>query len=161
MGMTPVDASTAALVHEQWMRLALELAAEAADVDEVPVGAVVVADGTLIGRGFNQPIGNCDPTAHAEMVAMRDAAAHIGNYRLTGSTLYVTVEPCNMCAGALIHARIEMLVFGALEPRSGAIQSIARVLENPSMNHRPLVVAGVLADESAELLQHFFQAKRV
>lgn len=159
--MTPVDASTAALVHEQWMGLALELAAEAADVDEVPVGAVVVADGTLIGRGFNQPIGNCDPTAHAEMVAMRDAAAHIGNYRLTGSTLYVTVEPCNMCAGALIHARIEMLVFGALEPRSGAIQSIARVLENPSMNHRPLVVAGVLADESAELLQHFFQAKRV
>lgn len=159
--MTPVDVSTAALVHEQWMRLALELAAEAADVNEVPVGAVVVADGTLIGRGFNQPIGNCDPTAHAEMIAMRDAAAHIGNYRLTGSTLYVTVEPCNMCAGALIHARIERLVFGALEPRSGAIQSIARVLENPSMNHQPQVVPGVLADESAELLQHFFQAKRV
>ena len=159
--MTPVDVSSAALVHEQWMRLALELAAEAADVNEVPVGAVVVADGTLIGRGFNQPIGNCDPTAHAEMAAMRDAAAHIGNYRLTGSTLYVTVEPCNMCAGALIHARIEMLVFGALEPRSGAIQSIARVLEDPSMNHRPRVVPGVLANESAELLQRFFQAKRV
>ncbi|MCZ6640172.1 MAG: tRNA adenosine(34) deaminase TadA [Gammaproteobacteria bacterium] len=148
-------------VHEQWMRQALDLAAQAFDVDEVPVGAVVVANGELIGSGFNRPIGNCDPTAHAEMVAIRDAAAHTGNYRLTGATLYVTVEPCNMCAGALIHARIDLLVFGAHEPRAGAIESTTRVLENSSLNHRLSVVAGVLADESAELLQRFFELKRV
>ncbi|MCZ6855420.1 MAG: tRNA adenosine(34) deaminase TadA [Gammaproteobacteria bacterium] len=148
-------------VHEQWMRQALDLAAQAFDVDEVPVGAVVVADGELIGSGFNRPIGNCDPTAHAEMVAIRDAAAHTGNYRLSGATLYVTVEPCNMCAGALIHARIDLLVFGAHEPRAGAIESTTRVLENSSLNHRLSVVAGVLAAESAELLQRFFESKRV
>ncbi len=148
-------------VHEKWMRQALELALQAFAADEVPVGAVVVANGELIGRGFNRPIGDCDPTAHAEIVALRDAAAHTGNYRLTGATLYVTVEPCSMCAGALIHARIELLVFGALEPRSGAIESTARVLENSSLNHRPGVVPGVLADESAELLHRFFKAKRV
>ena len=148
-------------VHERWMRHALELANEAYLVDEVPVGAVVVVNGELIGRGFNRPIGDCDPTAHAEIVAIRDAATHAGNYRLTGATLYATVEPCSMCAGALVHARIELLVFGALEPRSGAIVSTARVLENSSLNHRPGVLPGVLADESAELLQRFFKAKRV
>ncbi len=148
-------------VHERWMRHALELANEAYLVDEVPVGAVVVVNGELIGRGFNRPIGDCDPTAHAEIVAIRDAATHAGNYRLTGATLYATVEPCSMCAGALVHARIELLVFGALEPRSGAIESTARVLENSSLNHRPGVLPGVLADESAELLQRFFKAKRV
>ncbi len=148
-------------VHERWMRHALELANEAYLVDEVPVGAVVVVNGELIGRGFNRPIGDCDPTAHAEIVAIRDAATRAGNYRLTGATLYATVEPCSMCAGALVHARIELLVFGALEPRSGAIESTARVLENSSLNHRPDVLSGVLADESAELLQRFFKAKRV
>ncbi len=148
-------------VHERWMRHALELANEAYLVDEVPVGAVVVVNGELIGRGFNRPIGDCDPTAHAEIVAIRDAATHAGNYRLTGATLYATVEPCSMCAGALVHARIELLVFGALEPRSGAIESTARVLENSSLNHRPGMLSGVLADESAELLQRFFKAKRV
>lgn len=148
-------------VHERWMRHALELANKAYLVDEVPVGAVVVVNGELIGRGFNRPIGDCDPTAHAEIVAIRDAATHAGNYRLTGATLYATVEPCSMCAGALVHARIELLVFGALEPRSGAIESTARVLENSSLNHRPGVLPGVLADESAELLQRFFKAKRV
>lgn len=148
-------------VHERWMRHALELANEAYLVDEVPVGAVVVVNGELIGRGFNRPIGDCDPTAHAEIVAIRDAATHAGNYRLTGATLYATVEPCSMCAGALVHARIELLVFGALEPRFGAIESTARVLENSSLNHRPGMLSGVLADESAELLQRFFKAKRV
>ena len=148
-------------VHERWMRQALDLAAEAYDADEVPVGAVVVADGKIIGRGFNRPIGACDPTAHAEMVAMRQAAAGIGNYRLTGTTLYVTVEPCNMCAGALVHARIEQLVFGALEPRSGAIRSTARVLGNSSLNHHPRVVHGVLAEECAVLMRRFFKTKRV
>lgn len=148
-------------VHERWMRHALELANEAYLVDEVPVGAVVVVNGELIGRGFNRPIGDCDPTAHAEIVAIRDAATRAGNYRLTGATLYATVEPCSMCAGALVHARIELLVFGALEPRSGAIESTARVLENSSLNHRPGMLSGVLADESAELLQRFFKAKRV
>ena len=148
-------------VHERWMRHALELANEAYLVDEVPVGAVVVVNGELIGRGFNRPIGDCDPTAHAEIVAIRDAATRAGNYRLTGATLYATVEPCSMCAGALVHARIELLVFGALEPRFGAIESTARVLENSSLNHRPGVLPGVLADESAELLQRFFKAKRV
>jgi len=148
-------------VHERWMRHALELANEAYLVDEVPVGAVVVVNGELIGRGFNRPIGDCDPTAHAEIVAIRDAATRARNYRLTGATLYATVEPCSMCAGALVHARIELLVFGALEPRFGAIESTARVLENSSLNHRPGVLPGVLADESAELLQRFFKAKRV
>ncbi len=148
-------------VHERWMRHALELANEAYLVDEVPVGAVVVVNGELIGRGFNRPIGDCDPTAHAEIVAIRDAATRAGNYRLTGATLYATVEPCSMCAGALVHARIELLVFGALEPRFGAIESTARVLENSSLNHRPGVLPGVLADESTELLQRFFKAKRV
>ncbi len=149
------------LVHEQWMRQALELAAEAFAADEVPVGAVVVTDGKLIGRGFNRPIGDCDPTAHAEMVAIRDAAARARNYRLTGATLYVTVEPCYMCAGALVHARIETVIFGALEPRSGAIQSTARVFDNSSLNHQPQVVSGVLADECAMLLQRFLKMKRV
>lgn len=147
--------------HERWMRKALDLATQAAQVDEVPVGAVVVVGGEVIGCGFNRPITDCDPTAHAEMVAIRDAASRMGNYRLTGATLYVTVEPCNMCAGALIHARIETLVFGALEPRAGAIRSTARVFDIPSLNHKPHVVDGVLAEESALLLQLFFRAKRV
>lgn len=146
--------------HERWMARALELAATAGAAGEVPVGAVVVLDGELIGEGYNRPIGSADPTAHAEIVALRAAAGRIGNYRLTGATLYCTIEPCTMCAGALVHARIRTLVYGAPEPRSGAIASSAAVLGNPQLNHRVDVVAGVLADRSSALLREFFAARR-
>lgn len=142
------------------MRLAIALAANAASAGEVPVGAVVVNDGRIIGEGFNQPISTQDPTAHAEVVAMRAAARAIGNYRLTGSTLYVTVEPCLMCVGAMVHARIGLVVFGALEPKAGAIQSMTNAPELPGLNHRLTVLGDVLADESRELLQRFFQERR-
>ncbi len=146
--------------HVDWMRLALKEAARAAAVGEVPVGAVVVQDGVLLGSGFNCPISSGDPTAHAEIVALRAAAERAGNYRLPGAALYVTAEPCTMCAGALVHARIATLVYGALEPRSGAVVSTATVLDNPSLNHRVEVVGGVLAEESAEVLRAFFAARR-
>jgi tRNA(adenine34) deaminase len=146
--------------HARWMRRALELAQSAASAGEVPVGAVVVRDGEMLGEGFNQPIGARDPTAHAEIVALREAARRVGNYRLSGATLYVTMEPCTMCAGALVHARIGTLVYGALEPKSGAVQSTARALENPRLNHRVQVVGGVLAEESAGLLKQFFAGRR-
>jgi tRNA(adenine34) deaminase len=126
----------------------------------VPVGAVVVVDGKIIGRGFNRPISGVDPTAHAEVVALREAAASIGNYRLTGATMYVTVEPCVMCVGAMIHARIGTLVFGATEPKAGAIESTARVHELPALNHRLVVVSGVLARECGDLMRKFFQERR-
>ena len=126
------------------------------------MGAVVVAldTGRIIGRGFNHPIGGVDPTAHAEIVALRDAACRTGNYRLTGATLYVTVEPCLMCAGALVHARIGTLVYGAPEPKAGAVRSALRVLEHPALNHRVAVVAGVLEEDSRRLMQAFFGARR-
>lgn len=146
--------------HHHWMRRALALAQAAAAAGEVPVGAVLVRDGQLIGEGSNRPIGRADPTAHAEILAIRDAAQRVGNYRLPGSTLYVTVEPCTMCAGALVHARVETLVYGAAEPKAGAVVSTARVLDNPRLNHRVAVVGGVLADEAARLLQEFFAARR-
>ena len=146
--------------HEQWMRQALALAREAAAAGEVPVGAVIVRDGAVIGVGSNRAIGGCDPTAHAEVVAIRDAARRAGNYRLPGATLYVTVEPCTMCAGALVHARIDALVYAVAEPKAGAVASTARVLDNPGLNHRPRIMAGILADESAALLQRFFAARR-
>lgn len=142
------------------MRAALDQAHQALAADEVPVGAVVVHGGRPIGAGFNQPIRASDPTAHAEMVALRAAARALGNYRLTGAALYVTVEPCLMCAGALVHARIETLVYGAPEPRSGAVRSVARALDNPALNHRVGVVGGMLEDECRELLQAFFQRRR-
>ncbi len=147
-------------VHEPFMREALGLADEAARAGEVPVGAVVVAGGEVIGRGHNQPIGRHDPTAHAEIVAMRDAARRIGNYRLTGATLYVTVEPCLMCVGAMVHARIETLVFGTTEPKAGAIESTQRAHEHPALNHRVRVVSGVLAAECRDVLRRFFEARR-
>jgi tRNA(adenine34) deaminase len=146
--------------HVDWMRLALEEAGRAAAVGEVPVGAVVVRDGALLGSGFNCPISSGDPTAHAEIVALRAAAKRSGNYRLAGAAMYVTVEPCTMCAGALIHARIATLVYGASEPRSGAVISTATVLENPSLNHRVEVVGGVLAHECAQVLRAFFAERR-
>ena len=142
------------------MREALRLAAAAAACGEVPVGAVVVQDGVIIGRGANRPISGVDPTAHAEIVALRQAAAYTGNYRLTGASLYVTIEPCTMCAGALVHARIARLVFGTREPRAGAVVSTAQVLAAPGLNHRVEVVEGMLADEAQRLMQDFFRRRR-
>jgi tRNA(adenine34) deaminase len=146
--------------HLRWMRRALELARTAAELGEVPVGAVVVRDGVVLGEGFNQPIRAVDPTAHAEVQALRDAARRAGNYRLGGATLYVTMEPCTMCAGALVHARIATLVYGAVEPKAGAVESTARALANPRLNHRIEVLGGVLAEESAALLKSFFAGRR-
>ena len=142
------------------MREALALASEAAGHGEVPVGAVVVAGGEIIGRGRNEPIGTSDPTAHAEIVALRDAAARVGNYRLTGATLYVTVEPCLMCVGAMVHARIATLVYGAPEPKAGAIESTQNAHEHPALNHRIAVVSGVLARECRDTMKEFFQKRR-
>jgi tRNA(adenine34) deaminase len=147
-------------MSEEWMRVALGLAEEAATRDEVPVGAVVVRENQIIGRGFNQPISGHDPTAHAEIMALRDAAQTLGNYRLPGCTLVVTVEPCTMCAGALVHARIEQLIFGAREPRAGAVCSSSRVLDNPGLNHKVTVIEGVLEKECKALMAAFFQERR-
>src|SRR6186713_694447 len=142
------------------MRRALALAAAGRAAGEVPVGAVVVLDGTVIGEGFNQPIGSHDPTAHAEIVAMRAAAAALGNYRLSGAELYVTIEPCQMCVGAMIHARIARVVYAAREPRAGAIESAMRAHEHPALNHRLQALGGVLEDESCALMQEFFRERR-
>jgi len=146
--------------HEAFMLAALEQARLAAQAGEVPVGAVVVVDGAVAGAGFNQPIGSHDPTAHAEVVAIRAAAARIGNYRLTGATLYVTVEPCLMCVGAMVHARIGTVVFGAPEPKAGAVVSTLAAHELPSLNHRMTAVGGVLEDECREAIQAFFRERR-
>jgi tRNA(adenine34) deaminase len=142
------------------MRAAVALAREAGRLDEVPIGAVVVSGGEIVGEGFNQPIGASDPTAHAEIVALRDAARRIGNYRLVGAVLYVTVEPCLMCVGAMVHARIARLVYGALEPKAGAIVSAMRALDHPTLNHRFEVTGGVLETECRDLLQEFFRTRR-
>jgi tRNA(adenine34) deaminase len=142
------------------MRLALEHAARGRTLGEVPVGAVVVVDGEAVGEGCNQPITATDPTAHAEIVALRLAATRVGNYRLGGATLYVTIEPCLMCVGAMIHARIGRVVYGAAEPRAGALTSAIRAHETPGLNHRLEVVGGVLEDECRALIQEFFRAKR-
>lgn len=143
-----------------WMQRALELARKAQELGEVPIGAVLVRDDQIIGEGFNAPISQQDPTAHAEIMALRDAARRIGNYRLLNTTLYVTIEPCTMCAGALIHARVAQLVYGASEPRSGAAGSIFDILQSASLNHRVEVRHGVLAEECAELMQAFFRTRR-
>jgi len=147
-------------MHDSFMREALAQADLAAVAGEVPVGAVVVLDGRVIGAGHNQPIGANDPTAHAEVVALRSAAIAIANYRLTGATLYVTVEPCLMCVGAMIHARVGTLVYGASEPKAGAIDSTQRAHEHPALNHKMTVVAGVLATECGQRLKQFFADKR-
>ncbi len=146
--------------HEAFMRLALACASRAADAGEVPVGAVVVLDGRVVGEGHNQPIASSDPTAHAEIVALRAAAATLGNYRLTNAIMYVTVEPCLMCVGAMIHARVDLVVFGTLEPKAGALQSMTSAHELAGLNHRLSTIGGVLADESRSLLQQFFQSRR-
>ena len=142
------------------MRAALEQALEAERRAEVPVGAVVVVDDLIVGAGFNQPIGRHDPTAHAEIVALRDAAIHVGNYRLTGATLYVTIEPCQMCVGAMIHARIARVVYGTPEPKAGAIESAMRAHEHPAMNHRMTATGGVLEEECRQVIQRFFRDQR-
>jgi tRNA(adenine34) deaminase len=142
------------------MTEALELARHARDAHEVPIGAVVAIDGEIVGRGFNQPLSSGDPTAHAEIVAIRAAARTVRNYRLIGATLCVTIEPCLMCVGALVHARIATLVFGATEPKMGAISSTVRGGELPGHNHRFSVVSGVLEDECRALMQGFFKERR-
>ncbi len=144
----------------RWMRLALQQAELAARRGEVPVGAVLVRDELLLATGANAQVGGDDPTAHAEVVALRAAAKLVNNYRLTGSTLYVTLEPCTMCAGALVHARVARVVFAAAEPRSGAVCSTAQVLANPGLNHRVQVTQGVLEEASSALLKSFFAARR-
>jgi tRNA(adenine34) deaminase len=143
------------------MRAALELAREARRRGEVPVGAVVVLNGSVIGEGYNQPIGAHDPTAHAEIVAMRAAASSIGNYRLSGADLYVTIEPCQMCVGAMVHARIARVIYGTREPKAGAIESAMRAHEHPALNHRLVAVGGVLEEECRDLIQEFFEARRI
>jgi tRNA(adenine34) deaminase len=148
------------VIETEFMQKALELGREARRLGEVPVGAVVELDGRVIGEGFNQPIASHDPTAHAEVVALRDAARRIGNYRLTGATLYVTIEPCQMCVGAMIHARIARVVYGAREPKAGAIESAMRAHEHPSLNHRMEATGGILADECREVMQEFFKSRR-
>lgn len=142
------------------MRLALEQARAGLEAGEVPIGALVVLDQRVVASAFNQPIGRRDPTAHAEIVALREAAAALGNYRLTGATLYVTVEPCLMCAGAMVHARVGTLVFGAEEPRTGAVVSNLQALALPHHNHRVEVVGGVLEADCRELIQEFFRTRR-
>lgn len=142
------------------MREALRLAHMASDAGEVPVGAILVRKGQVIGRGFNQPVRTHDPSAHAEICALRNAGHVVGNYRLPDATLYVTIEPCTMCYGAIVHARVKRLVFGAAEPRYGAVISGQKLLENGHFNHRPDVLSGVLETECAQIMKQFFAAKR-
>jgi tRNA(adenine34) deaminase len=148
------------VANEAFMRAALGEARKARDAGEVPVGAVVVLNDAIIGAGFNQPISSHDPTAHAEIVALREAARSVGNYRLSGATMYVTVEPCLMCVGAMVHARISLIVYGAPEPKAGAIQSMTSAHELAGLNHRLQAIGGVLEDECRELLQEFFKDRR-
>jgi len=148
------------MTDEDWMRRALKLARRAQELGEVPVGAVLVRGEEVVAEGWNRPIASHDPSAHAEMVAMREAAAALRNYRLGGTTLYVTLEPCVMCAGAIIHARVDRLVFGAADPKAGAVNSVYDVISNPKLNHRPEWTGGVLADECGAVLQEFFRARR-
>lgn len=145
---------------EFWMRRALALARQGETEDEVPVGAVVVLAGREIGAGFNRPVSACDPAAHAEILALREAAARTGNYRLNGATLYVTLEPCVMCAGAIVHARIERLVFGARDIRFGGVRSKFRLADSDLLNHRVEISEGVLGAECAALLEEFFRRRR-
>ena len=149
------------MTDSDWMQQAFAQARIAARMNEVPVGAVLVdADGKLLAAGHNQPISACDPSAHAEIVTLRQAALKLDNYRLPGTTLYVTLEPCTMCVGALVHARVKRLVYAASEPRSGAIESAQQLFETGEYNHRPEIEGGLLAAESSELLTAFFKARR-
>ncbi len=144
----------------EYMRLALEEARAAARDGEVPVGAILLMDERVVARGRNRTIADCDPTAHAEIVALRAAAKELGNYRLGGASLYVTIEPCSMCAGAIVQARITRLIYGCDDPKGGAVRSCFGVLDHPALNHRVEVIAGVLAEDAAAVLQTFFAAQR-
>jgi tRNA(adenine34) deaminase len=146
--------------NERFMRHAIELAREAEAAGEVPVGALVVLNGEIIGTGWNRPIQSHDPSAHAEIIALRAAASALGNYRIPGATLYVTLEPCPMCAGAMVHARIERVVFAAADPIAGSAGSVLNVFATPTLNHRPMVQGGVLAEECGAMLKDFFRARR-
>jgi tRNA(adenine34) deaminase len=145
---------------ELWMEEALRAAQRALENGEVPVGAVVVCDGKIVGRGWNRNLADCDPTAHAEIVALREAGKNVGNHRLGDCELFATIEPCAMCAGALVHARLKTLVYGADDPKAGAVHSVLQVLNHPGLNHRMEVRNGVLAGKCAELLQEFFRSRR-
>lgn len=145
---------------EYWMNRALQMAERAASAGEVPVGAVVVLKGREIGAGYNAPISGCDPTAHAEIRALRDAGARMGNYRLPGATLYVTLEPCTMCVGAIVHARISRLVYGAAEPKAGAVESARRTLDEPHLNWQVTADGGVLAGRCSRAISDFFSRRR-
>jgi tRNA(adenine34) deaminase len=145
---------------ELWMEEALRCAQRALEMGEVPVGAIVVCDGKIIARGWNRNIADADPTAHAEIVALRQAGASLGSHRLGDCELFVTIEPCPMCAGAMVHARIQRLVYGADDPKAGAVRSVMQVLNHPQLNHELEVRSGVLAGRSAELLQAFFRSRR-
>jgi tRNA(adenine34) deaminase len=159
--MPPKCDEPADLADERWMREALSLAEYAAARGEVPIGAVIVsAQGEVIGRGANSPISTTDPTAHAEILALREAAQAAGNYRLDGATIYVTLEPCPMCAGALVHARVRRLLYGARDIRFGGVRSKFRIADSPLLNHRVEVVEGVLAADCVELLRRFFESRR-
>ena len=155
---TTVEASTAS--DELWMEEALRCAQRALEAGEVPVGAVVVSDGSIVGRGWNRNITDSDPTAHAEIMALREAGAAVGNHRLGECALFVTIEPCAMCAGAMIHARIKRLVYGSDDPKAGAVRSVLQVLNHPQLNHKIEVRSGVLAGRSAQVLQSFFKNRR-
>ena len=159
--MTDGTVAARGSADEAFMRRALELARQAEAADEVPVGAVLVAEGRVLAEGWNRPISTNDPTAHAEVVALRAAAAALDNYRLAGTTLYVTLEPCPMCAGAIVHARVDRVVFAATDPRSGAAGSVFDLLPSDArFNHYTLCDGGVLADESSRMLRDFFRARR-
>lgn len=149
-----------ALTDVDYMTRALDLARTAQAAGEVPVGAVIVRDGAVVAEGWNRPISTCDPTAHAEIVALRAAGQALGTYRLTGTTLYVTLEPCAMCASAMVHARVQRLVFAATDPRAGAAGSVFNIVQHASLNHRIECTSGVLADECGTLLRDFFLARR-
>lgn len=155
-----LTADGSAMSDEIFMRKALSLAREAAAAGEVPVGAVVVKEGAVVGCGYNRPVSRRDPTAHAEVIALRDAAENIGNYRLSGCELYVTLEPCAMCAGAIIHARISRVVYGAADPKAGACGSVVNLFEEGRLNHHAVIAGGVMAEEAGKLLQDFFSARR-
>lgn len=153
-------ASALPMLDAGFMRECLDLARRAASVGEVPVGAVVVHEGRIVGRGYNAPIGRHDPTAHAEIQAMREAAATLGNYRLIGCTLYVTLEPCVMCAGAIIHARIARVVYGAPDPKTGACGSVVNLFAETRLNHHATVEGGLMAEECGVMLSEFFRGRR-
>ena len=160
MSESPNETAAHSDADELWMEEALRCAQRALAAGEVPVGAVVVYEGRIVGRGFNRNILDHDPTAHAEILALREAGAAVGNYRLSGADLFATIEPCAMCAGALVHSRIRRLVYGADDPKAGAVHSVMRVLNHPGLNHKVEVRGGVLAGRCAEVLQEFFRQRR-